>query len=132
MAGRKANVVMSSKLSKPYEPRYIVVDFDTGAVLDDAQGYGYKTTQKAHAAWGYKTRTPAQKAAAEVKKRAVRQWAKEHKGFMREMEDLAFRIAKGSCGPDDKFNAATVAECLAEEGFTDLPFTAGDLIKYGM
>ena len=41
----------------------VSVDFNTGAILDDAQGYGYKTPQKAHAAWGYKNRTPAQKAA---------------------------------------------------------------------
>ena len=29
------------------ETRYYIVDVNTGEVLDDAQGYGYKTAQKA-------------------------------------------------------------------------------------
>ena len=40
----------------PYERRFQIVDAETGEVLDDAQGYGYKSPQKAHAAWGYKNR----------------------------------------------------------------------------
>ena len=132
MPEKKVRVVKSSELSKPYEPRYVVVDFNTGAILDDAQGYGYKTPQKAHAAWGYKNRTPAQKAAQESAKKAVHKWAKEHRDFMNDMEDLAFRIAKGSYGPDDKFDAKLIAECLKEWGITDLPFTAAELLKYGM
>lgn len=132
MPEKKVRVVKSSELSKPYEPRYVVVDFNTGAILDDAQGYGYKTPQKAHAAWGYKNRTPAQKAAQESPKKAVHKWAKEHRDFMNDMEDLAFRIAKGSYGPDYKFDAKLIAECLKEWGFTDFPFTAAELLKYGM
>lgn len=132
MPEKKVRVVRSSELSKPYEPRYVVVDFNTGAILDDAQGYGYKTPQKAHAAWGYKNRTPAQKAAQESAKKAVRKWAKEHRNFMDDMEDLAFHIAKGSYGPDDRFDAKLVAKCLKERGFTNLPFTAAELLKYGM
>ena len=42
-------------LSKPYEWKFVVVDVDTWEVLDNAQGYGYKTKQKAMAAWNYKT-----------------------------------------------------------------------------
>ena len=35
-----------------YELRYrILVD---GVITDDAQGYGYRTPAKAHAAWNYK------------------------------------------------------------------------------
>lgn len=132
MSEKKIRVVRSSELSKPYEPRYIVVDFNTGAVLDDAQGYGYKTPQKAHAAWGYKNRTPAQKSAQRSAKAAVRKWVKQNQDFMLDLEDLAFHIAKGSYGPDDRFDAKLVAECLKKKGFTDLPFTAAELLKYGM
>lgn len=35
-------------------PRYIVVDITTGEILDDAQGYGYKSTAKAYAGYNYK------------------------------------------------------------------------------
>ena len=34
--------------------RYIIVDETTGEIIDDAQGYGYKTKQKAHSAYNYK------------------------------------------------------------------------------
>ena len=36
------------------EIRYIIVDEVTGEILDDAQGYGYKTYEKARAAYYYK------------------------------------------------------------------------------
>jgi len=34
--------------------RYIIVDETTGEIIDDAQGYGYKTKQKAYSAYNYK------------------------------------------------------------------------------
>ena len=34
--------------------RYRIVSTETGEVLDDAQGYGYTTAQKAYAGYGYK------------------------------------------------------------------------------
>lgn len=39
-------VVKSGALSEQYFPRFVVVDAESGKVLDDAQGYGYKTAQK--------------------------------------------------------------------------------------
>ena len=33
--------------------RYIIIDEDTGEILDDAQGYGYKTKQGAYKAYYY-------------------------------------------------------------------------------
>lgn len=36
------------------EIRYVIVEKGTGKVLDDAQGYGYKTAQGAHKAGWYK------------------------------------------------------------------------------
>ena len=56
-------VVKSATLSSPYDPRYIVVDAETGKTLDDANGYGYKSAQKAHAAFGYKSNPHAQRKA---------------------------------------------------------------------
>lgn len=47
--------------SEGYKNPYIVVDTETGEVLDDAQGYGYKTANKAYAAYFWKNRTPEQK-----------------------------------------------------------------------
>lgn len=36
------------------ERRYVVVDKENGNVLDNAQGYGYKTIRNAYAAYAYK------------------------------------------------------------------------------
>ena len=48
------------------ETRYCIVSTITGEILDDAQGYGYKTAQKAYAAYTYKTQS---KTARKKKKR---------------------------------------------------------------
>lgn len=37
--------------SEGYKNSYIIVDTETGEILDDAQGYGYKTVKKAYAAY---------------------------------------------------------------------------------
>ena len=36
------------------ETRFVIMDLETGEILDDAQGYGYKTAVKAHRAYGWK------------------------------------------------------------------------------
>ncbi len=81
---------------------------ETGETLDDAQGYGYKTIQKAYAAWAYKNRDRSKEHGRVVKKKHIQKWMKEHKSFVKVMDTYAFKIAKGSCGPDDKFNAKFV------------------------
>ena len=58
---RKVKVVESKTLSSRYDKRFVVVDEETGNVLDDAQGYGYKSKQKAMAAWNYKNRDKSTK-----------------------------------------------------------------------
>jgi hypothetical protein len=47
-------VIPSDTIGDRWEKRYVVVDTETGKMLDDAQGYGYKSAQKAHAAYAYK------------------------------------------------------------------------------
>lgn len=47
-------VIKSEKLSKQFDERFICIDESTGEILDDAQGWGYKSMQKAYAAYNYK------------------------------------------------------------------------------
>ena len=47
---RNVRVVESKTLSSRYDRRFVIVDEETENVLDDAQGYGYKSKQKAMAA----------------------------------------------------------------------------------
>lgn len=41
--------------------RYVIIDKETGEIIDDAQGYGYKSKRKAYAAHAYKTKGGKQK-----------------------------------------------------------------------
>ncbi|MBQ7217469.1 MAG: hypothetical protein IJS39_15965 [Synergistaceae bacterium] len=124
MTAQNITVIESEKLSGKYDKRYVVVDKDTGEVLDDAQGYGYKTAQKAHAAYAYKTRDRSKDAEKLAKKRHIRKWLKEHKDFAQLMEAVAFDCAK--CG--EPFSAALVRQMLKENNL-DTDFTAGELLQ---
>lgn len=44
--------------------RYVLTDRRTGSMIDDNQGYGFKTPQKAYAAHWWKTTQCTKKAAA--------------------------------------------------------------------
>ena len=76
--------------------RFAIVDIDSGEVLDDAQGYGYKTAQKAHAAWVYKHRDTSKDRERAAKRQHIVGWLKKHKDFRELMDQIAFEIMKGS------------------------------------
>ncbi len=116
-------VIESAKLSSEYDKRYVVVDKDSGEILDDAQGWGYKSIQKAYAAYSYKTRDKSKDAEKRAKKKHILTWLKEHKDFAWLMEAIAFDSVK--CG--EPFNAATVKQMLKENNL-DTDFTAGELL----
>ena len=111
-----------------YEIRYYIVSTDTGEVLDDAQGYGYKTAQKAYSAYAYKTRDRSKDKERFKKKKHIKNWMKEHKSFVNLMDECAFDIAKGSMAPDDKFDAKFVKDLLKENNLHP-DFTANELLK---
>ena len=108
--------------------RFCIVSTETGEVLDDAQGYGYKTMQKAYSAYAYKTRDKSKDKERLEKKKHIEKWMKEHKDFVRAMDQAAFEIWKGSWGPNDKFDAKLVREMLKEFEL-EPDFTAGELLK---
>lgn len=110
------------------ETRYCIVSTDTGEVLDDAQGYGYKTAQKAYSAYAYKTRDKTKDKEKSLKKKHIQQWMKEHKSFVKAMDDTAFEIAKGTWEPNDKFDASLVKEMLSNFEL-EPDFTASELLK---
>lgn len=41
-------------VSENMNGRFVIADRATGSILDDNQGYGFKTAQKAYAAYGWK------------------------------------------------------------------------------
>ena len=114
-------VVFSDAHGDRWDKRYVVVDTETGKILDDAQGYGYKSVKKAYAAYAYKTRDKSKDVEKKAKREKIRAWMKSHKGFVRAMDEYAFEIAKGSWGPDDKFDTKfskhLVTSCQLEGSF---------------
>lgn len=108
-----------------YDKRYVVIDKETGAVLDDAQGYGYKSAQKAHAAYSYKTRDRSKDAEKLTKKRHIIKWLKENKTFASLLEDAEWYSVKET---DEQINAAFVKKLLKENNL-EPDFTAGELLR---
>ena len=113
---------------KDYEIRYVIVDEETGEILDDAQGYGYKSPRKAYAAYAYKHRDKSKDKEKKAKEKHIREWLKQHKDFSNLMDALAFEIYKGSWGPDDKFDAKFVQKMLKENDLQP-DFSARDLLR---
>ncbi len=128
MDKRKVRAVPDRSLSDRYSTRYVIVDMETGEILDDAQGYGYRTAQKAYACWGYKTRDKSRDAEKAEKRAHIRAWMKENRKFMGALEEISFEIWKGSWGPEDRFNAKLVSELLKEWDLHP-DFTAGELLR---
>lgn len=91
-------IVENSSLSRDRAPKYIVIDKETGEISDDEQGYGYKTVQKAHVGYAYKTRDRSKDAESSAKRNRIVKWLKEHSQFRHLMDGIASEIAKGSWG----------------------------------
>ena len=107
--------------------RYVIKDMETGMIVDDAQGYGYKSAQKAYAGWAYKSRDKSRDAEKAEKEKVISKWMKENKPFIRLLDALAFEEWKNTCSP---VNAEFVRKLLEENGYRNLNFTAGELLKY--
>lgn len=124
---KKFKAVKSEILSKLDGDRYIIVNTETGEILDDAQGYGFKSVQKAYACYSYKTRDKSKDAQKKQKQRKIIKWLKNHKEFVDALDAYSFEIAKGSWG-NEKFNAKFVEKLLKDFGYS-VDFTPGELLK---
>ena len=108
------------------ERRYVIKDMESGTIVDDAQGYGYKSAQKAYAGWAYKSRDKSKDTEKAAKERTILKWIKENKEFISLLDALAFEMWKETRSPID---TGFVRKLLAENGYKDLNFTAGELLK---
>ena len=122
----KYKVVKSKILSKPYDPRFVVIDEVTGKILDDAQGYGYRSVQKAHAAYAYKNRSAQKKARDKAMERSVRKWTKEHPELCNLLKGLMLDCLKDH----EKINGKFIEEFFKEQKITAVPFSGREFLKY--
>ncbi len=125
----KVKAVFSKQLSASGDKRYVIVDSQTGEILDDAQGYGFKTPRGAYAAWGYKNQGKEKRKENRIKDDLLKKWFQENSSFIHKLEEELFRVTAGKYGPDEKFNAAFVTQ-LAKECQVELPVSPGYFIKY--
>ena len=98
--------------------RFVLVDPVTGAVLDDAQGYGYTSFEKAKKAGWYKF-AGGKKKVDTAKKNAAAFW-KKNKAFGKRVADyleINFKeIARGEDDPD--VDILAIAQEMGIEGYT--------------
>lgn len=107
-------IIKSEELSSMYNERYIVINPETGEVLDDAQGYGYKSRQKAHAGFGYKA--THSKSQTKKEKARARAWWANHKSLSRDIESEMFYALKDR----EEFTYEDFKEMLKDEDLRKL------------
>lgn len=87
-------VAKNAELSKQYKPRYVIVNEETGEILDDANGYGYKSIQAAHKGWSYKSKPKEEKNKQNKQHLIVMNWIKENKKKVEDVDYLYFYSLK--------------------------------------
>lgn len=83
-------VVKSDELSKPNQPRYVVVEAATDKVLDNANGYGYLSYQAAWKGYSYKSKHHLDGAKKPMSKSAKERAKKKAAFFSTDSEQLSF------------------------------------------
>lgn len=121
--------VIRKKDCKSYDPRYIVVDAKTNKVLDDAQGYGFKSKQKAYACYGYKKGSKTR----QKKKRLIHAFLKEHPCVKEEFDNLmniwSVDIAKRSI-PEKPIDFLNIVLKKYQIDLSESGFSKKDLLWY--
>lgn len=125
---KNIKAIKSDSLSSSYDTRFVIVNTETGEILDDAQGYGYRSAQKAYAAYTYKHRDKGKDKQRKQEEKAIKKWWQDHKELSKDLEQIAFEIAKGSWGPDDKLDAKLLKTILKQENI-ESEYSPGKLLK---
>lgn len=130
MDSQNIKIIKSEELFSLYDNRFIVIDLDTGEIIDDAQGYGYKTKQKAYAAFYYKKHNKK----SDIKKNkklkiAIEKWLDKHEDFKDDIEYWVFQIVAKNC-TDVAFNEKTVGDLLKEYNLELKSFSIKQLLAY--
>lgn len=88
-AERTYEVLSFTSAKSHGETRWRVVEKGTGRVLDDADGWGYKTKRNAHVGWSMANRTGEKVQADNLRRRAAWEWVSSH-------DDLLAALDEGS------------------------------------
>ena len=103
-----------------HEKRYMIVDTDSGEIVDDAQGWGFKSKKKAFAFLHYKLNQKE----IEASRSKVKKWCKENKSFCRALDQALFYAVKdGERMTNDEIIS------LAKEYDLELPCDVKEFMK---
>lgn len=106
------------------ETRWRIVDKETGKVLDDAQGWGYKSRQNAHIGWSYNRKSDTEKEKDYQRKLAVWKFLHENKKLNEDMEYEAFYAMKDG----EDFGEDEVKGILEYRGI-ETEYSAKEILK---
>lgn len=125
MTGKTYKAVLSEELSKYDDKRYVIVDIESGTVLDNAQGHGYKSPQKAYACYAYKKRDRSKDKEKQEKENKIKKWLRENREFTSQLDSEAYWSMKD---PAVEFNLKFVKKLLKEQNL-EPEFTASEILK---
>ena len=128
MSDKKIAVVLDGSLSSPMDKRYIIIDIETGEVLDNAQGYGYKSERKAYASYSYKTRDKSRDKEKALKASQIKKWLDENKDFTEALDTCAFEAAKTSPSGQSKVDLNLIKTLLKASGIKT-NFTPSEILR---
>lgn len=131
----KEKVVLATKVFDKWcfgrvgcrEPRYIIMRGDE--ILDDAQGYGYKSAQNAYRAWSYKSKPKKVQRHIKNTRRKIRDWVDENEEFFAGIEDDIFHVEKEGYRVTKK-DFAELMESAPDILLESMPCTMDELWKY--
>ena len=130
MDNKDIKVIKSEELSSAFDNRFIIININTGEILDDAQGYGYKTIEKAFAAFYYKKNN--KKSDAKKKKtlkKTIERWLDKNEDFKDDIEYWIIQIIAKGC-TDVVLNEETVGDLLKAHNIELKSFSIKQLLEY--
>lgn len=126
MEPNEYTAVLSKELSK-HEDRWVIINTITNEILDDAQGYGYRSAEKAYASFHYKGCDPAKFTGRVVRRRNLKHWLENNPDFVRDLNQTKLDYLKGMYGPCEKFTTDTIREILKEHDLK-VDYTADEIM----
>lgn len=88
------NEKVESYKANDYETRFRLVNKDTGEIIDDAQGYGYRTVQGCYKAIYYKRNRGTIKSDEKKARGLIRQHKRIYESAIEEVNSLLFEDCK--------------------------------------
>ncbi|WP_304684001.1 hypothetical protein [Ileibacterium valens] len=82
--------VLDQELSQSTDRRYVIIDPITNEILDDSQGFGYKSIQKAYEGFEYRCQSKTERDRQIQIRNRISQLLLERNGLSLQLEQLCF------------------------------------------